>query len=572
MKSTLLFIFLSFLWVKSYGQITLDEYLELESYYSHFNGVIWVSDGEYSKVFSNGYADKVSNEHNQINTAFDIGSISKQFTAAGILTLVYQGKLKLDDKINIHLGELKRKRWKNITVHQLLCHTSGIPSLYQSDKGMELILPTIDAISIDSLISFFHDKKTLFKPGKKYSYSNSGYILLAAIIENVSGISFKDFMQLEIFEKYELKNTSFGLPSHHRYAKPYFNYRSDLIEDAPINDESWMIGAGGIYSSVGDLSIWLDVIHSDEFLNEELREKFFQNQVSKRGGYYSYGWEYDKESEMIQHDGTNFGYISYLGHDPEKKRKIIILTNQSYKEISMLSGSEKYIGNLKSDIMQIFDGDTLESQLPKPFSGTRISSNFLGEFQLDTVSTFIISSKDSLFTLKSIEGKSPLRVISETPIEIENDQDQKMHQIAYCLLKKKFGRLSKISDKGMKTAIRLGLIRLGYNIITKELGEINEVIPYYVGDKKGYLRLKGDKMTKDLVIYFNDEGYLQGLFEHQDVMNSNVKEIVAFPASHENLYLDGFPYGENSATLILDRDTIILRQFGRELKGHRQGN
>ncbi|NQZ76853.1 MAG: beta-lactamase family protein, partial [Ekhidna sp.] len=193
---------------------------EREAWYGHFNGVVQVVSDD-SVLIEECFGMECGTLQEGVNTRFDIGSITKQFTAAAILRLVQDEKLGLRDEIYPLLGTHASDKWKKVTVHQLLTHTSGIPSLYQTEQGLDIFFPEEYAIAVSDLIGRFREGKLLFSPAEEFSYSNSGYILLAAIIENVSSKKYEDYMN-EMFNEFGLKSTSFDRDENS--AKPMYGY------------------------------------------------------------------------------------------------------------------------------------------------------------------------------------------------------------------------------------------------------------------------------------------------------------------------------------------------------------
>ncbi|MTI20090.1 class A beta-lactamase-related serine hydrolase, partial [Fulvivirga sp. RKSG066] len=188
MKTLILFAFIISGFV---SQAQIQEIFEREALYQQFNGVVLVKEND-SLIFEGCYHSK--NENFSTTTAFDVGSITKQFTALAILQMVQQQKLNLDDPINLHLGEYGSQRWKKINIHHLLTHTSGIPSLFQTEQGLEMLMPDQASVSKSQLINHFKEAKLLFSPGEEFGYSNSGYLLLAIIIEHISGLDFVQYL------------------------------------------------------------------------------------------------------------------------------------------------------------------------------------------------------------------------------------------------------------------------------------------------------------------------------------------------------------------------------------------
>ena len=184
-------------------------------------------------LFAKGYG-LANAEHevpNTLETKFRLGSITKQFTATAVLILQDQGKLKVQDPVGKYLSE-SPKAWEKVTIHHLLTHTSGIPS-YTDDPSYEKSMTQPETVS--SMIARFKDKTLEFEPGSKFHYDNSGYFLLGAIVEKVSGKSYETFLKEAIFEPIGMTNT--GYDQHAtvlaRRASGY-ERKGDELVNAPI--------------------------------------------------------------------------------------------------------------------------------------------------------------------------------------------------------------------------------------------------------------------------------------------------------------------------------------------------
>src|SRR5260370_27324953 len=199
----------------SYGQTKvdkLDKLLHAYAEYGKFNGSVLVAEKVqviYKKGF--GLADMEWNIPNQPDTKYRLGSITKQFTSMLIMQLVEQGKLKLDVPISTYLPDYPKKSGDVITLHHLLTHSSGIPNM-TSFPGFDKNISR-DFYSPMQLVNLFADSTLQFEPGKKFVYSNSGYILLGYIIERVTGKTYEQVLQENIFTPLKMNNTGYD---HHQ--------------------------------------------------------------------------------------------------------------------------------------------------------------------------------------------------------------------------------------------------------------------------------------------------------------------------------------------------------------------
>ena len=307
-------------------------------------------DGKIYLEKSYSYADRNLLIPNTPTTQFMIGSMTKQFTAMGILILRDQGKLKLEDSICQYLPECPQA-WRQVNIHHLLTHTSGIVDPLkviekQEPQGTPLINRFI--FRIQGVIKFFYllqqpatvsivveeNKNTPleFLPGEKFSYSNLGYMLLGYIIENVSGKPYGDFIKEEIFTPLKMDSSGYGLQAPN-LATGYIN---TLFKTYYI-DISRAHGAGGLYSTVDDLYQWDQALYGEQLIKKETLAEIFKPRVPIQGPSgmgpsdmsYAYGWMVGQENghPLIAHGGSIGGYLSYLIRYPEDNITIILLSN-----------------------------------------------------------------------------------------------------------------------------------------------------------------------------------------------------------------------------------------------------
>ena len=554
MKKTI-FMICTLLQGSVFGQ--LDSLFSRSAAYGHFNGVVSVYDN------GNPYFQGVhglANEQSAIDssTAFDIGSVTKQFTAACMLLLVKEGKVRLDDHINLYLGPYANDLWEKVTIHQLLTHTSGIPSLFQTEQGLPLVFPSIEPVTRSQLVGYFSKGKLLFSPGKKFSYSNSGYILLALIIEQQSGMAFGDFLQSRIFEPYQMMDAHYGMTADD--ALPYYGYRPDLTRSAPIYHPSWFIGAGGVYASADDLNKWIAVLTSGNFLDKEYQDLLWARHTRQFGYDYGYGWQIGADG-WVFHDGANAGYCSWLGFNRQTGSIIIILTNRGFEDISQYGhASEKmkeWVALIKKDLKGL-DYDIPPLYSPNDFHVGKF--NFEGK-------TLNVRRKDTIAMISMEEG-FPTRLVPSTPLVGETSEEMDLKAIALALEKGKYWSLARYCDGEMKFVTYSGLFAIGFKMIKKKVGGFKEIIPYFVADDYGLLRMKGNQRDLDLIVYFDEEHKISGVFENGFHSSEAARQIIAYPIDNNVLWVDGFPYGEASAILEVSEEAHFT-QSGRSISGRR---
>ncbi len=294
-------------------------------YHEHgmFNGAVLVKDrGEILYQDAFGLADFRDGTPLGLDTPVYLGSVSKQFTATAVLLLSDGGELELDDHLVEYLPEFKGLA-DDVTIHQLLTHTSGIP-----DHLNDLRTSHVGQTNADVVRILLEHGKLNFEPGKRYSYSNGGYVLLSMIVEKVAGQSFAEFMAARVFEPLGMKHTAIKDSE-----APIAGRAVGFNTIGALNDHrSFTTGAGGMYSTVGDLAAWDASLHTGELLKPATLEAALSphERMPGRPHSYGYGWMIRKMgSETIaSHAGGLAGYKTLIMSFRTSKHCIILLSNQ----------------------------------------------------------------------------------------------------------------------------------------------------------------------------------------------------------------------------------------------------
>src|SRR5438128_2884378 len=310
----------------------IDQMLSLFNQYGQFNGAALVPDNRkviYKKGF--GLANMEWNIPNTPETKFRLGSITKQFTATLILQLVEQGKIKLDGKLIDYLPDYRKDTGAKVTIHNLLSHTSGVPS-YTSLPGFFQNVSR-NPFTTDDFIKKYASGDLEFEPGTKFVYSNSGYFLLGAIIEKVTGKPYEQVLRENIFDPLGMKNTGydhFGTIIGKRatgYTKTPGGY-----ETAPYLDMSIPYAAGSLYSTVEDLYLWDHALYGEKILSARSKELMFTPNLNN----YGYGFVITKAMlappnklavAVVQHNGGINGFNTVIVRMVAEKRLIVLLDN-----------------------------------------------------------------------------------------------------------------------------------------------------------------------------------------------------------------------------------------------------
>ncbi|MGH7605331.1 MAG: serine hydrolase [Gemmatimonadaceae bacterium] len=287
-----------------------------------FEGSIIVAVGGkaiYRKGF--GYADLQSQRQFTPATISNIGSVAKQFTAMAIMMLAEQHKLRYDDLVSKFLPELSGPL-KGITLRHLLNHTSGIPDV--GDLGIDHPRLTDDEV----LRRLSKPGFLVARPGEKYRYSNVNYVLLAVVVERISGQRFADFLTKHILGPCGMHSTLVydGSPLDKRLVATGYDQFGNLADD-----DALMTGSSGMYSTVDDLLKWDQVLYTDRLVRQStLAEAFTPGHLAVGLSTYGFAWniEYQDGHKFVWHQGATGGYRALIERRLNEKTTIIILTNR----------------------------------------------------------------------------------------------------------------------------------------------------------------------------------------------------------------------------------------------------
>ncbi|WP_338733925.1 serine hydrolase [Mangrovimonas cancribranchiae] len=375
MKSSIkivFFTFITFSTLSAFSQNTdkklfnkIDSYLKASAT-NGFSGVVLVAKkGEVILSKGYGWADRENKIPNSPATVFNIGSVTKQFTASAILKLVEQGKIKTSDKISSYFAQTPSDK-KDITIHQLLTHTSGISNRAGGFRYNEA--------SKEQFLKEFFESTLQSKPGTTYQYANANYIMLTAILELVSGQTYNAFLQENLFAPAQM--TSTGYKSIHfsteRLAHGYYYNRDDekwtdwgtTQQHLPYNNNHWYsIGKGDIHSTIEDLYKWHVALKNNAVLTSKTRETQEKAHVAENDNmtsYYGYGWaisKTDRDTKIVAHNGSNGLYFADFVRFTDNDVVVIYITNVFLGRESENVARE--IGNM------IFDTDYKATPIPR---------------------------------------------------------------------------------------------------------------------------------------------------------------------------------------------------------------
>jgi CubicO group peptidase (beta-lactamase class C family) len=305
----------------------VDKYLKSQMQEHRIPGLTLevIRDGKAIKTAAYGLANVELNVPAKPETVFEIGSITKQFTAAGILMLAQEGKLSVDDKISKYLKD-PPEAWANVTVRHLLTHTSGIKS-YTGLDGFQIWRH----LTQEQFIKAIGKEPMEFQPGDSWKYCNTGFNLLGYIIENVSGKNYWEFMGERVFQPLGMQATtkrlySLSIPNrasgYEQTNHVWMNRDTDLTE---------VFSAGAIASTAGDLAKWSVALNGDRLLNAASKAQMWTPVKLNDGKTrkYGFGWNVDtlEGHKNIGHGGSTSGFSASIQRFPDDHLAVIILSN-----------------------------------------------------------------------------------------------------------------------------------------------------------------------------------------------------------------------------------------------------
>jgi CubicO group peptidase (beta-lactamase class C family) len=310
----------------------IDDIARSHSAAGDFNGTVLVArEGRILYEGAFGLANREWGVPNDLQTKFEIGSMTKQFTALLVLQLVNEGKIDLDGYISDYLPYYRKDTGTRVTVRELLSHTSGVPNFLETPGFLDGPASRT-RYSTEEFAEKYCSGDLHFEPGTKFEYSNSGYFLLGAILEQISKEPFERLLRERIFDPLGMKDSGYT------HSEAILPHRAAGYERSPAGfrnaryyDMSIPFAAGALYSTVGDLFLWDQALYSERLLPASLRDLLFRPNLYN----YGFGWgilipkagaPYAGEN-IPMHGGEIFGFQSLIERIPAQKELIVLLDN-----------------------------------------------------------------------------------------------------------------------------------------------------------------------------------------------------------------------------------------------------
>lgn len=364
----------------------VEQYINAHAANNKFSGNVLIAKGD-SILYQNswGFANRAFNIKNTDSTKFLIGSITKPFTAYAILLLERQGKLSVNDKLSKYFPSFPKA--EEVTIMHLLRHTSGIKDYHslpywKADSKSDATTPLYTINKIAQLPQAYN-----LKPDSNFRYSNTGYILLGLIIEQVSGKTFTNYISDAILKPLNLNET--GVADNHsivnNLAQGYFTTPLQTKKAEYINYKQ-PFASGNMYSTPKDLLKFTKAVFNSELLAIEKTKEIFNNNTGK----YGYGWgirSYNDTKAYGHYGGMN-GFIGAITYIPEGDYFICILTNDDNTPKQKIT----------TDLVSIIQGKEVE--IPKKITATKVTNAIASE----VTGNYLIKQSDTLTVYKNKEG------------------------------------------------------------------------------------------------------------------------------------------------------------------------
>lgn len=327
--------------------------------------VLVIKDGKVLLKKGYGLASLETRKAIDTDTAFLLGSIAKPFTAMAIMILAERKKLHYDDSLSKFFPEFPNYA-HNVTVRRLLNHTAGFPEyddLFVQSGKMDSDWPrsvktkpsSFEPTSKDALRILSQVKELLFAPGDQYKYSNSGYIILAQIVEKVSGKSFAQFLQQEIFKPLGMKRSQRYDETRPTIKNRATSYKliEGVYQDIDYAPQNAVYGEDNIYTTIDDMYYWDQALYTTKLVSKAtLKEAFTPGKLNNgKGTNYGFGWFVTErfDQQMLSHSGGWLGFRNNIFRFPEQRFTVVVLSNMTPFRPGMIAGeiSKIYLGDKK---------------------------------------------------------------------------------------------------------------------------------------------------------------------------------------------------------------------------------
>ncbi len=341
-----------------------------------------IQGGEVVYAKGYGYANLEHGVTAKPETVYQLASVSKQFTAAGVMLLVQDGKINLDDSIKTYLTDAP-ETWQDITVRQILNHTAGLGDY---DADFDYLHPKTE----EEMLSNIYQSKLMFEPGSRFSYSNFGYIILSILISKVSGQSFGEFMTERIFAPLGMSATTViserDIVMNRAQGYQFDSETGDVKNQAWVNPTLNIYGDGAFYSTVLDMAKWDAALYGSNILSEESKETLWKPLTLGNGDSwpiadaYGMGWSVGSVNghAFVEHSGGWQGFATHFLRFVDDRLTVVVLANL---DVASSSGIARQVAGLVNPdlTLQVIEDEPEITNLVN----TMLEDLFTGELKPD---------------------------------------------------------------------------------------------------------------------------------------------------------------------------------------------
>ena len=568
----------------------IDALFQSYSNYDRFIGNVLISHDNsiiYEKSF--GYADMENRKKNTKKSIFSIASVTKSLTAVGIMKLVEDGQLTLETPIITYFPNFIPDYSKDITIRHLLNHSSGMQAnVGRIDDQGNGLMPGENRITLNELFQEFKDSKIKFEPGTGYEYNNFGYTLLAYIIENVSKKSYADYMEQAIFKPANMKNTAVNTYKVlNQRAFPYIGLGMNEFKkhNYPIHS-SWIIGAGNINSTTGDLYNFMEALENGVLLKPASVHKLYTytQPIGFNDSEYGLGWRIENKGgeKWVNHTGLLPGATSIIGSLPQKNIKIIILSNATSTDLiteNDFQGKSQFVdGKIIDNVIAVLQGKEPELLPLAVKINNQNTVDFSRTYTLDNNHSLILAKKGDDYSLETI-GTASWSVFTYQ-FSRNAKEDNKSSEIALyfanAMSTQNFEGLSNYANDDMKkflgTEEGINQLKGMWAYFIKQGGKFKSYNIYKIegeDTKTVHIRFHFQKEDIGFILGMNSTNQIQGMFMDDAIKTSHFNTVKLIPTGENEFFINGHQNGgmqdlilkvsENGLTVIDDNTNFIAR-------------
>ena len=596
-KAVVVFIAL-ILGINSFGQSSsnkelennIDGLFESYSYYNRFVGNVLISKDNhiiYKKSF--GYADTDGHIKNTEKSIFRIASLTKSLTAVGVMKLVEDGKLTLDTPMSNYFPDFMPDFSKEITIQHLLNNSSGIEAnIGRTDDNGNGLMPEETPITFDELLEKFKDSKLKFKPGTGYDYNNFGYLLLANIIEKVSGQSYANYMEQAVFKPAGMKNTAIAsFKSLNQKAQPHLGLGMDALQkfNSPFHP-SWLQGAADINSTTVDLFKFMQALDNGTLLKSAYKNKLYTSAQSMGVNEMvsGLGWVIDHKGgeKWVYNNGLLPGYASVMGTLSGENIKIIILSNATSVNpvVNEFQGEVTFVPEITDKIISLLLGKSVDI-LPL---ASKESENLMyvnNTYQFDSNHSIRLKKEGNEYVLET-EGKEPWSLFSYTfsrDARENNPASETAIFFANAMSKQNFEGLSFYGNNDMKAFLGsdegISQLKGMWNNFLQHAGEFHSFNIYKIeGEevKNVSIRFHFDTFDIGIVLSIDNSHKIQGMFMDDALKTSHISKVSLVSIGENKFFINGHQNGgmQDLKVNITEKELVLIdgsksfngKQFG----------